>query len=137
MIQCLPVLLLVLAAGSASAQTVWRCGPEGRSYSDTPCPGGQTVAVADPRSPADVAQARAVAERERHLAQQLVQERRAREQEARSHGSGLMAVKPPDPVKLRVARADPQWQPLPKPKRPPAAAGTSRATARDSRPTRG
>lgn len=30
------MLLLLLAAGAAPAQSVWRCGPDGRSYSDTP-----------------------------------------------------------------------------------------------------
>jgi hypothetical protein len=76
------------------AQTVWRCGPDGRSYSDNPCADGQVVAVADSRSPADVAEGRAVAARDQQLAQQMVVERQARERAYRARGSGLAAVAP-------------------------------------------
>ena len=74
--------LLVAAfflAGAAQAQTVWRCGPDGRSYSATPCPEGRVVAAADPRSAADVAAGREVARRESELARQLTLQRRERE----------------------------------------------------------
>jgi hypothetical protein len=72
----------LLLTGAATAQTVWRCGPDGRSYPETPCAEGRVFAVADPRSTADVAQARAVAVRELALARELVQQRRDREDEA-------------------------------------------------------
>jgi hypothetical protein len=42
--------LLVVGAAAASAQTVYRCGPEGREYSQVPCKDGRSVDVADPRS---------------------------------------------------------------------------------------
>ena len=39
------LLLWALAPLSALAAgpTVWRCGPDGKTYSDTPCPGGRTL----------------------------------------------------------------------------------------------
>ena len=70
MIRTVLTLLLAATAAHASAQTVWRCGADGRSYSDAPCPGGQAVAVADARSSADVADARAVVQRDRQLARE-------------------------------------------------------------------
>ena len=39
------VLVLALCAGSAGAQTVWRCG---NSYSQQPCTGGTAVTVSEP-----------------------------------------------------------------------------------------
>jgi hypothetical protein len=64
----------------AQPATVWRCGPEGRLYSDRPCTGvGQPVAVADPRLPQERAEGRAIAEREAALAEQLRAERLERE----------------------------------------------------------
>ena len=47
-------LLLLLAATlvctAVQAQTVYRCGPDGREYSQTPCPQGRAVDVSDERS---------------------------------------------------------------------------------------
>ena len=46
-------LLLVaatLVCTAGQAQTVYRCGPEGREYSQTPCPSGRAVNVSDERS---------------------------------------------------------------------------------------
>jgi hypothetical protein len=71
---------LLAAHAQAHAQQVWRCGPEGRSYSDRPCNNeGTLLAVADPRSAADVQAGRDVAAREARLAAQLRQERLKRE----------------------------------------------------------
>ncbi|HRC38953.1 MAG TPA: hypothetical protein PK420_12840, partial [Rubrivivax sp.] len=53
-------LLLVATAGAFSnvlAQTVWRCGADGRSFSDRPCADGQPLQraeLADTRSAAQV-----------------------------------------------------------------------------------
>jgi len=68
------------AAGSdLAASGAWRCGPEGRVYTDAPCPGGREVALPAPRPPADVQAAHRVAARERALADRLRREREARE----------------------------------------------------------
>ncbi|MBC7955061.1 MAG: hypothetical protein H7Y33_04205 [Cytophagales bacterium] len=41
---------LVCASTGVQAQTVYRCGPDGRAYSQTPCPQGRAVNVSDERS---------------------------------------------------------------------------------------
>ena len=129
-----PLLFLLLAASAAGAQSqaVWRCGADGRSYADAPCADGQVVAVADPRSPADVVEGRAVLARDQRLARQLVAERHEREREAASLGSGLAGIGAPRPA-LRPRAALPGGQAGPSKKRPsPAGAGTSRAAGRGS-----
>lgn len=74
--------LPVLALRPARGQTVvYRCGPDGRSYSQAPCPDGVAMILgADPDAQAR-REAQAVAAREARLAQRLVDERRAREAE--------------------------------------------------------
>lgn len=89
----LVTLLLASAAAQPAEPAVWRCGADGRSYGDSPCAGGQQVAVADPRSDLQRAEARDAAKRDQALARQLVQERREREAELRAHGPGLIAIK--------------------------------------------
>jgi hypothetical protein len=86
-----PLLIAVMLAPAAQAQDkVWRCGPEGREYSPTPCPGGREVPVADPRSAEQQRAAREVADREAGLADQLRKERRAAErQAARQRAAGI------------------------------------------------
>ena len=88
------VAALFIVGSSAQAQTVWRCGADGRSYGDTPCPGGQAVVMADARQPSDVAAARAVAAHDRALAHEMVAERHEREREWRSVGNGMTGIKP-------------------------------------------
>jgi hypothetical protein len=79
---CLAALLLGAALGAATqAQTVYRCGPDGRSYAQTPCAGGRAVQVNDERSAEQRREAIEVTERERALGEALVQERQAREAE--------------------------------------------------------
>jgi hypothetical protein len=96
----------LLIACSAQAQTVWRCGPEGRSYSASPCTGGRLVLVADARDAADVEAAREVAERERALATRMVRERE-QAQEAQTpranarRNTKAKTVKPAKPPKVR------------------------------------
>ena len=81
-------LLLVATAGAFSnvlAQTVWRCGADGRSFSDRPCADGQPLQMAelaDKRSADEVAAAQAVVARQQRLAEALRQQRLQREREA-------------------------------------------------------
>jgi len=71
---------LALGAGAVAAQTLYRCGPGGRDFSQAPCADGQKLAV-QPRRPSsdEQDQARAVAQTDARLAERLTQERRARE----------------------------------------------------------
>lgn len=83
---CLAALALPLVA-CAQGQLVWRCGPDGRSYTSTPCAEGRVVEVPDARPAEDLRAARERASRDIRLADQLGREREAIE--ARERGSGL------------------------------------------------
>lgn len=74
--------LCLLAPLTHAQDRVYRCGAEGRSYSDEPCPGGRTVVVDDARSAEQVAQARAAAQRDARLADAMARERQRSEREA-------------------------------------------------------
>jgi hypothetical protein len=73
------VLIALLLPVWAQA-TVWRCGPDGRSFSDRPCADGTLVPIAPPPGAERVLQAQVVAQREAALAEQLRAQRLAREQ---------------------------------------------------------
>lgn len=66
-------------AQPATPEPVYRCGPDGRSYSSTPCADGRPVNAADPRNAAQQREGRETAERERRLADRLIAERVQRE----------------------------------------------------------
>lgn len=86
-----PIFLVValLCAGAAQAQSVWRCGPDGRSFSDTPCPQGRALETVAARPQADVQMAQQVAQREKALAQRLVSERQQREAQSMAAAAGI------------------------------------------------
>lgn len=77
------------AAGPAAAQTIWRCGPDARQFQATPCAGGEAVAIKPGPTPDAVAQARAVAARERLALQSLSAQRQARERDAVAGPGGI------------------------------------------------
>ena len=83
------IALMLFAASAASAQTVWRCGPDGRSYSDAPCRDGRAVEAAQARPAADLSEARDIAQREKQFASRLVQERHQREAATTAGLSGI------------------------------------------------
>jgi hypothetical protein len=85
----------------AEGPAVWRCGIDGRSFSDQPCAGGRLVDVPAPRSAAEVATAQAQAEQEKRLAERLVRERQQRDNVA--PGTGLMGIKQPKVVQTSSA----------------------------------
>jgi hypothetical protein len=73
------LLITTLIGTSVHAQAVYRCGPDGRSYSQTPCAQGRSVEVNDARSAQQRREAIEVAERDRALGASLQQDRLARE----------------------------------------------------------
>ena len=81
--------VLCLLTIGAQAQTVWRCGPDGRSYADSPCAQGRAMEFAESRPAADVQQAQSLAAREQALAVQLAKERQQRESLAQSSPAGI------------------------------------------------
>ncbi len=105
---------LIAASSQAqmSAPDIWRCGPQGRTYADSPCQDGRVVAVADRRSATAVQDARAVAAREQRLAERMVREREQQERLGHRSGAGkpgpltAKAVKPPA-VQRRALRRTP------------------------------
>ena len=98
-------LLLASAAGMA-ATTVYRCGQDGREYSQAPCADGQTLNVDDARSAEQRQQAQDAARREAKLGEQLTGDRLARESAASRQGAAGIAAKPrPVPAPARHASA--------------------------------
>jgi hypothetical protein len=79
---CTTLSGLALAQSPATSDTVYRCGPDGGSYSVRPCPDGRTVSVDDGRTGEQISQAREVARRERALADKMTAERLAMESRA-------------------------------------------------------
>jgi len=138
-------LLLWLAAGlptavHATSQTVWRCGPDGRSYESQPCKDGRALDLPGARPDADVLAAQRVAAADQQLARQLREERLQRERELQARGPGLAGFGRAPPAADIKPRQDRQ----PKPKstaakmtparqaRSPEAGGTSPRVARAS-----
>jgi hypothetical protein len=133
--------LLLGAAGATlplQAQTVWRCGADGRSFSDRPCADGQRVemtALADERSASEVLAAREVAARQQRLAEALRQERLQREASPPAHMHALASsrhggesVNPRRGTKTQAKREPTTRQRQPG-RQPPAADGIWRAVA--------
>ena len=144
----LTLLLLAALPWLADAQTVWRCGPDGRAFSDTPCAEGHALAVAATRPSADLAAARALADREMQRAE--AQRRERLREEAAQRGNGWVALGPVSAdasVKLRrqASRQQPQTkqakhaqaQAHAQRRSAPAAAETFPATAPASRRAKG
>jgi len=129
------LLMITLALPLAvSAQTVWRCGPDGRSYSSTPCSEGRVVEALQARPSDDLADARHRAAREQQQADAMNRERLA--QEARQRGNGMAAIAP-QPV-LKPAAKLPLRQRATKKHRPsPEDADIWRATAPSTRRAKG
>ena len=73
------VLLLSGLTSAFAAAPIYRCGADGRTYSQAPCEGGRLIDAADPRSEAERVEARRVVDREHKAANDLERERRARE----------------------------------------------------------
>jgi hypothetical protein len=91
------LLICTLFISSVSAQTVYRCGADGRTYSDSPCPAGtagKALEVADKRSAADVANANSVVQRDQALADRMRNEREHNEARALAANRNAAGIKP-------------------------------------------
>jgi hypothetical protein len=74
------VCLLAISASMAFAQaTVYRCGPDGKTYSQTPCAGGKQIDASDTRTEAQRADSLAVTAADKKRADAMERERQARE----------------------------------------------------------
>lgn len=71
---------LLLSTTFAGAQaTVYRCGPDGKTYSQAPCKGGKEVDASDTRTEAQRADSMATTTADKKRADALERERMARE----------------------------------------------------------
>ena len=70
------ILVLCATAISAAPAPIYRCGPDGREYSQVPCADGKLIDASDPRSADQRSEALKVAARERQRAAELERERR-------------------------------------------------------------
>ena len=126
--------VLLLAATASQAQGVWRCGPDGRSFSDTPCKDGRELSLPQTRPAADLDSAHAVAQREKALAAQLVHERQQREAVAMAGAAGIHGTRLIKAPEVRAPRAQP---PKAKQRHRLEALETSPSAAPSSRRTKG
>ena len=126
------IALMLLAASAAQAQTVWRCGPDGRNYSDAPCRDGRAVEVAQARPAADLSSAQEMAQREKALVAKLVRERQQREAVTTTGLSGIR-----DAGAANAAAVKPKVKARSRGKQRPEDADTWRAVAPPSRHGRG
>jgi hypothetical protein len=94
---------------AAPPQTVYRCGPDGRIYSQTPCADGKALSVDDPRSASQQKAARDVAGRDAEQARKLSEERRQREAVAKEQKAAGFKTAP-----AADAASAPQRKPRPK-----------------------
>ena len=112
---------------------VWRCGPDGRSYSDAPCANGRTLPTLAPRPAADLAQARRLAVAEQQQAQTLRHERLQREAQWLAANARPVSLGPERaaarPVQPAPKSSPSKRSPHRSSKRPPADDGTSPAAA--------
>jgi hypothetical protein len=94
----LAACLVALAASSAAAQPVYRCGS---TYSQQACPGAIAMVAPASRSEADAARARSQAQSDAKLADQLEKQRLA--QEARAPKATVLGGQPSPPPKQEAA----------------------------------
>jgi len=130
--RCLLLIAAVLPL-AATAQTIWRCGPDGRTYSSTPCAEGRVLETLQARPAEEVAEARERAAREQQQADSMARSRLA--QDARQRGNGLAGIAPPP--ELKPMGAKPSRQKVKKHQRSVEDADTWRATAPSIRRTKG
>ena len=106
-----PMLMMALCCATllptlpASAQSLWRCGPDGRTFTDRPCADGQALTGAAAPSLQAAAEAQAVAARERAALRTLAAERQARHAQARQAGWGAAGIRPEPPAEGASAPA--------------------------------
>jgi hypothetical protein len=128
------ITMLLLATTANQAQGVWRCGPDGRSFSDTPCKDGRELSLPQSRPAADLDSAHAMAQREKALAAQLVRERQQRETVALASAAGIHGTRLVKAPEVRALRAQP---PKAKQRHRLEALETSPSAAPSSRRTKG
>jgi FKBP-type peptidyl-prolyl cis-trans isomerase len=85
------VMGLAAVNANAAPQKVFRCGPDGRIYSQTPCKDGYEVNAADPRSAEQRKAAEEATKREDKAVDKMTRERQAQEAAAAKQGPSFIA----------------------------------------------
>lgn len=124
--RALVIVCLAWTAGTVAAQTVYRCGPEGRSYSQQPCPEGRALQVGDARTTQEQAQAADAARRDARLADTQEQERFEAERRPPAKAIALTAPKSKDPPGKVTPRAKKGSKATARPKPPRRAVAPAR-----------
>ena len=103
------VLVALAVPVTAHAAKVYRCGPDGRIYSQTPCKDGYEINVADKRSTEQRKAAEDSVKREEKMVEKMTQERTANEAAAAKQGAATIvnpaAAKPATPGAAASAAA--------------------------------
>ena len=84
------LLVVPLVCDVCAAATLYRCGPLGNAYSQTPCPDGQSMDVDDARTPEQHLQASLLAAQTRDQALALERDRLAKEAAFRAPRAGSL-----------------------------------------------
>ena len=135
----LPAVVMAAASSSGPSANAWRCGLDGRTYSDTPCAGGREIEPLLPRPAADIAAAQRLAEREKLQAERMRREREQREVAAIAASSHPVSLGPVrgaarDSLTPRSTRAEIQKPRLKKAAQPQGAPGADEQTWRATAP---
>lgn len=97
------MLTLIATSAGAASTPIYRCGPDGREYSQVPCAGGKVIDSSDPRSAAQQAEAVKVAARDRQRAAELERERRAQEASVKPAAASGFNARPVPPATITRA----------------------------------
>jgi hypothetical protein len=104
-----PLALACVLAQAAPPQTVYRCGLEGRIYSQTPCADGKALSADDPRSASQQKAARDAADRDAEQAKKLAEERRQRVEVSKGQqAAGFKTAPPADAASAPARKAKPK-----------------------------
>ena len=96
------VALACIALDASATGPIYRCG---REYSQTPCANGKMLDVGDPRSGAQRAEARRVAEQERKQAAAMAHDRAASEAAVKPASATGFNGRPPAPAASAASSA--------------------------------
>jgi len=96
----LALLMLAPQLSAAAPQKVFRCGADGKTYSQTPCKDGYEVNADDQRSPEQRKAAEDNVKREAKMAEKMTREREAREAAAAKQAPTIIGrpALPPKPA---------------------------------------
>lgn len=117
----LSLLVATAALSAGPPQTVYRCGPDGRQYSQTPCADGREVTTEDSRSAEQQRAAREVSARDARRADKLAAERKEREAAAKGQSEAgfrtgdaqaAAASEPKRRAKPQAKAEDPNMSPV-------------------------